>query len=161
LQGRSPQVGLAFQDPLLESQLTVLDNVLLPIEVGGGRREAYVEAASRLISLFGLAGVAEHKPDALSEGMRQRVSLCRALIHNPQILLLDEPLGMLDAITRAQIVADLQRIWRSLRKTVLMITHNIEEGVFLADRVLVLSPRPSRVVAEVPSICLGPGPSRQ
>lgn len=149
LQGPSPQVGIAFQNPLLESPLTVLDNVLLPIEIGGGRREDYFEMARALMALFGLTAVAEQKPDELSEGVRQRISLCRALIHNPQILLLDEPFGMLDAMTRAQLVADLQRIWLALRNTVLMITHNIEEAVFLADRVLVLSPRPSRVVADI------------
>lgn len=147
--GPNPQVGIAFQNPLLKPERTVLDNILLPIEIGGGHPEAYMAAARKLMKVFGLGGVDDRRPGELSEGMQQRVSLCRALIHNPRILLLDEPFGMLDAMTRAQLNADLQRIWLALGKTVLMITHNIEEAVYLADRVVVLSPRPSRVVAEV------------
>src|SRR5699024_555696 len=98
----------------------------------------------------GLGGFEKSLPDQLSGGMQQRVSLCRALLHDPKILLMDEPFGALDAITRDQVQTDLQEIWLTQRKTVLFITHSIEEAVFLGDRVLVLSPRPGRVVDDIP-----------
>ena len=126
-----------------------MDNVLRPIEVGGGRREAYLGAAHRLIDLLGLDAVANRKAADLPPGMQQRASLCRALIYDPPILLLDEPFGALDRDTRTTMNAELQRIWLARRKTVLMITHNIEEAIYLADGVMVMSPRPGRIVAEV------------
>ena len=147
--GPSAEVGIVFQSALLMPWRSVLDNILLPIEVRGGRKSDHLQAARRLIDLVGLGGFAERRPFELSGGMQQRVGLCRALIHDPPILLLDEPFGALDAMTRETMNAELQRIWIERRKTVLLITHSIAEAVYLADRVLVMGPRPGRIVGEV------------
>ena len=141
VRGPTPRVGLAFQNPLLRPERSVLENILLPIEVAGGRKEFYVETARQLMALFGLSAVAGRKASELPDGMQQRVSLCRALIHDPQILLLDEVFQGLDEVTRTRLNADLQRVWLRLGKTVLAITHNIAEAVYLADRVLVMQAR--------------------
>lgn len=129
---------------------TVRANVTLPLEVDGlGKHEAR-RRAQALVDLVGLSGFEDAYPTQLSGGMAQRVALARALVHNPQLLLLDEPFGALDALTRERMGRELLRIWRAHRKTVVMVTHSVPEAVFLADRVLVLGPRPTSIAAEVP-----------
>ena len=149
VKGPSANVGVVFQSALLMPWRSVLDNILLQIEVRGLRKADYLEPARKLIDLVGLADFAHRRPYELSGGMQQRVGLCRALIHDPQILLMDEPFGALDAMTRETMNAELQRIWMERRKTVLLITHSIAEAVYLADRVLVMGARPGRVIGEV------------
>jgi NitT/TauT family transport system ATP-binding protein len=149
VKGASAKVGVVFQSALLMPWRSVLDNILLQIEVRGLRRADYIEPARKLIELVGLAEFVHRRPHELSGGMQQRVGLCRALIHDPPILLMDEPFGALDAMTRETMNAELQRIWMQRRKTVLLITHSIAEAVYLADRVLVMGPRPGRVIGEV------------
>ena len=147
--------GMAFQNPSLLPWRTVLDNVLLPLEVvkphrSRLRREraAYEAEARALLVLVGLAGFEHRFPWQLSGGMQQRASLCRALIHRPGLLLLDEPFGALDVFTREELWLVLQEVWRTRRPTVLLVTHDLREAVLLADRVLVMSARPGRIVAE-------------
>ena len=142
--------GIVFQNPVLPAWRSVLDNVLLPIDILRRDRRAYRPRAFELLKLVSLDGFQDRYPFELSGGMQQRVSLCRALIHDPAVLLMDEPFGALDAMTREEMNDELLRIWEETRKTVLFITHSISEAVYLADRVLVLSPRPSRITAEVP-----------
>jgi NitT/TauT family transport system ATP-binding protein len=149
VKGPNADVGIVFQSPLLMPWRSVLENILLQIEVRGLRKADYQDAALRLIELVGLKDFADRKPYELSGGMQQRVGLCRALIHDPEILLLDEPFGALDAMTRETMNAELQRIWMERRKTVMLITHSIAEAVYLADRVLVMGPRPGRIIGEV------------
>lgn len=149
VRGPSPSVGIVFQSPLLMPWRSVVENILLPIEIRGGRKSNYAETARRLIDLVGLTGFGDRRPYELSGGMQQRVGLCRALIHDPQILLMDEPFGALDAMTRESMNGELQRIWLERRKTVLLITHSIAEAVYLGDRVLVMGPRPGRIIGEV------------
>jgi len=149
VRGASADVGVVFQSPLLMPWRSVLDNILLQIEVRGLPKQNFVAAALELIALVGLQDFVHRRPYELSGGMQQRVGLCRALIHDPQILLMDEPFGALDAMTRETMNAELQRIWMERRKTVLLITHSIAEAVYLADRVLVMGPRPGRIVGEV------------
>ena len=149
VRGPNPAVGVVFQSPLLMPWRSVLDNILLPIEIRGDRPAKHAAAARALIELVGLSGFADRHPHELSGGMQQRVGLCRALVTDPPLLLMDEPFGALDAMTREQMNAELQRIWMERRKTVLLITHSISEAVYLADRVLVMSPRPGRIVEEV------------
>jgi NitT/TauT family transport system ATP-binding protein len=140
-----PKVGVVPQRDLLLYWRNVLDNVLLPIEMKGRRRKDYVGRANELLEQVGLAGVAAKYPSELSGGMRQRVAICRALVQEPGLLLMDEPFGALDALTREQMITDLQVMWLRLQNTVVFITHSIEEAVFLADRVIVMSPRPGRI----------------
>ena len=142
-------VGVVFQRDALLEWRTVLDNVLLQIDVRRLRRADYEPAARELLERVGLAGFENSYPWELSGGMRQRVSLCRGLIHNPSLLLMDEPFGALDALTREQMNLDLQRIWMETRKTMLFITHSIWEAIFLADHVLVMTPRPGRIAAVI------------
>src|SRR5262249_14233072 len=149
INGPTPSIGIVFQSPLLMAWRTVLENVLLQIEIRNLRVADYRAAAHDLIRLVGLEGFADAHPHQLSGGMQQRVGLCRALIHDPALLIMDEPFGALDALTREQMNAELQRIWIERRTTVLFITHSIAEAVFLADRVVVMSPRPGRIVGEV------------
>jgi NitT/TauT family transport system ATP-binding protein len=137
-------VGIVFQSDLLLDWRTVLGNVLIQFEMRG-LRGPHKERARALIASVGLGGFETKHPWELSGGMRQRVAICRALIHEPQLLLMDEPFGALDALTRAQLQIDLQNIWQSSRKTVVFVTHSIEEAVFLSDRVIVMTPRPGRV----------------
>jgi len=149
IDGPTPSIGIVFQSPLLMAWRTVLQNVLLQIEIRDLRVADYRAAARDLIRLVGLDGFEDAHPHQLSGGMQQRVGLCRALIHDPDLLIMDEPFGALDAMTRELMNAELQRIWIERRKTVLFITHSISEAVFLADRVLVMSPRPGRLVGEI------------
>ncbi len=149
IRGPTPSIGIVFQSPLLMAWRTVLENVLLQIEIRNLRVEDYRATARELIHLVGLDGFEDAHPHQLSGGMQQRVGLCRALIHDPDLLIMDEPFGALDAMTRELMNAELQRIWIERRKTVLFITHSISEAVYLADRVLVMSPRPGRLVGEV------------
>jgi NitT/TauT family transport system ATP-binding protein len=138
-------VGIVFQNPVLLEWRTALGNIMLQAEARKLDRTAAERRAYELLDSVGLKGF-EHKfPDQLSGGMRQRVSICRALIHNPPQLLMDEPFGALDALTRDQLVLDIQRIWNESRMTVLFITHSVPEAVFLSDRVIVMTPRPGRV----------------
>jgi len=147
--GPTPSVGVVFQSPLLMAWRSVLRNILLQVEIRGLPVERHTNTARDLVRLVGLDGFENALPHELSGGMQQRVGLCRALVHDPDLLLMDEPFGALDALTREQMNAELQRIWMERRKTVLFITHSITEAVFLADRVLVMSPRPGRISGEI------------
>jgi NitT/TauT family transport system ATP-binding protein len=139
-------VGIVFQESILLDWRDVLSNVMLQIEIRGMDRAAYEPVARNLLKATGLQGFENKKPYELSGGMRQRVSICRALVHDPPLLLMDEPFGALDALTREQISMDIQRVWMDKRKTALHITHSIPEAVLLADRVVVMGPRPGRIV---------------
>jgi NitT/TauT family transport system ATP-binding protein len=138
-------IGIVFQSPVLLAWRSALDNVLLQLEMRGLPRAAYRQRARELLASVGLAGFEDRLPHELSGGMRQRVSICRALINDPPLLLMDEPFGALDAITRDQLTLDLQRLWARTRKTVVFITHSILEAVFLSDRIVVMTPRPGRI----------------
>lgn len=140
------EVGFVFQKALLLHWRKVLKNVLLPIEILKLNTKIYAERAKELIELVGLKGFEEAYPNQLSGGMQQRVSIARALIHDPKLILMDEPFGALDAITREKMNFELMRIWSEAQKTIIFITHEINEAVFLSDRVVVLSGRPARVL---------------
>ena len=149
-----PKVGMVFQSAILLKWRTVLDNVLLPVELYGLKPADYRDRAHELLKLVGLDEFARKRPGELSGGMQQRASLCRALILDPPILLMDEPFGALDAMTRDDMNLELLRIWGEqrtgadgARKTVIFVTHSIPEACFLSDRVVVMSPRPGRVAA--------------
>jgi NitT/TauT family transport system ATP-binding protein len=139
------KIGIVFQSDLLLDWRTVLGNVLFQFEMRGESPRAFEGRARELIASVGLAGFEGKHPFELSGGMRQRVALCRALVHDPPLLLMDEPFGALDALTRDQLQVDLQRIWQESRKTVLFVTHSIPEAVFLSDRVVVMTPRPGQI----------------
>ena len=143
------EVGVVFQRDLLLSWRSVIDNVLLPIEIKRWSKSEYRPLAEDLLEKVGLGGFGKKHPAELSGGMRQRVAICRALIQQPGLLLMDEPFGALDALTREQMGYDVQKMWQEIRNTVLFITHSIDEAVFLADRVLVMSPRPGEVVRDL------------
>lgn len=138
-------VGIVFQEAVLLQWRTVLDNVLLPTEILGLNKAASRKRAMDLINLVGLGGFEKRFPRELSGGMQQRVSLCRALIHNPSVLLMDEPFAALDAMTREELGFELMRIWDNDKKTVIFVTHNITEAILLADRVVAMTPRPGRI----------------
>lgn len=148
--GPSPQVGLMFQDANLLPWRTIHENMALPLELAGVPRSERDRAITEMLPGLGLADFANAYPAELSGGMAQRVALGRVLLQEPAVLLLDEPFGALDAMTREQISLDLLRIWRSRHQTILMVTHDINEAILLSDRVLVLSPRPGQLVADVP-----------
>jgi NitT/TauT family transport system ATP-binding protein len=139
-------VGIVFQESILLDWRDVLSNVLLQVEIRRMDLATYEPVARHLLRATGLEGFERKKPYELSGGMRQRVSICRALVHDPPLLLMDEPFGALDALTREQISMDIQRLWMEKRKTAIHITHSIPEAVLLADRVVVMSPRPGRIV---------------
>lgn len=150
----SPDIGMVFQSPVLLKWRSVIDNVLLPIEILGKSRRAYRDQAMHLLERARIAEFARKYPRELSGGMQQRVAICRALVYGAKLLLMDEPFGALDALTRDHMNVELLRLWSQERKTTVLITHSIAEAVFLADRVLVMSDRPGRIVREVP-ILLG------
>jgi NitT/TauT family transport system ATP-binding protein len=149
IKGPRRDIGVVFQSPVLFPWRSVLDNVLLPVDVQGLDRERHRRIAMELLGLVGLSGFEGRFPWELSGGMQQRVAITRALIHDPAMLLMDEPFGALDAMTREHMNMELQRIWMERKKTVLFITHSIPEAVFLADRVLVMTPRPGRLADDV------------
>jgi NitT/TauT family transport system ATP-binding protein len=138
-------VGIVFQSPVLLEWRTAFGNVMLQAEARRMQRGEAERRARELLASVGLGGFEDKYPHELSGGMRQRVSICRALIHNPEHLLMDEPFGALDALTRDQLVLDLQSLWNERRMTVLFITHSVAEAVFLSDRVIVMTPRPGRI----------------
>jgi NitT/TauT family transport system ATP-binding protein len=143
--GPQTDVGIVFQSDVLLDWRTALDNVLLQVTIRKLPIDHYGDKALELLHSVGLQGFEHRYPYELSGGMRQRVSICRALVHNPRILLMDEPFGALDALTREQMQEDLQALWMTERKTVVFITHSIPEAVFLSDRVVVMTHRPGQV----------------
>ncbi|MGJ4886393.1 MULTISPECIES: ABC transporter ATP-binding protein [unclassified Bradyrhizobium] len=146
--GPSRKVGVVFQAANLLPWMTVRDNVGLPLRVGGKHAPAG-DRIERLLAVTGLGDFGDKYPYELSGGMQQRAGICRALARDPEILLMDEPFGALDALTRERLNLELQRIWQENRKTVLLITHSISEAIFLADRVIVMSARPGRILADL------------
>jgi NitT/TauT family transport system ATP-binding protein len=146
VRGPYTDLGIVFQDPVLLDWRSVIDNVLLQIEIRGMDKARYRARALELLELVGLSGFENRNPYELSGGMRQRVSIVRALVHDPPLLLMDEPFGALDALARDQLNLDLQNIWLGSNKTVFFVTHSISESVFLSDRVVVMSPRPGKIV---------------
>jgi NitT/TauT family transport system ATP-binding protein len=146
----SREIGMMFQSPVLLPWRTNLDNVLLPIEVFGLERGRYVERARELLAAVGLQDFVDRYPWELSGGMQQRVAICRMLLYDPLVLLMDEPFGALDELSREFMNMELLRVWEARRKTVLFVTHSISEAVLLSDVVVVMSPRPGRVAELVP-----------
>ncbi len=144
--GAPEGLGFVFQRDVLFDWRTILANILLPIEFAGLPVKQYVPRARELLATFGLEGFENRRPWELSGGMRQRTAICRALMNDPQLLLMDEPFGALDALTRDELNVELQRIWEKSQKTVLFVTHSIAEAVFLSDRVVVMKSRPGRIV---------------
>jgi NitT/TauT family transport system ATP-binding protein len=141
----TPLTAMVFQEHALLPWRTVLDNVLLPVEMLRRRRADYEGRAHALLAMAGLDDFAATLPHELSGGMKQRVAICRALVHDPALLLMDEPFSALDAMTRDQMGLELLRIWEVHKKTVVFVTHSIREAVFLSDRVLVMTPRPATI----------------
>lgn len=148
--GPRRDIGIVFQTPLLFDWRTILDNVLLPVDVQKLGREKYTEPAKDLLKLVGLKDFEKHYPKQLSGGMQQRVGIARALVHDPSMLLMDEPFGALDAMTREKMNVELKRIWAAQNKTIIFITHSIPEAVFLGERVVVMTPRPGRIADTIP-----------
>jgi NitT/TauT family transport system ATP-binding protein len=146
VRGPHPSVGVVFQSPVLPAWRNTLQNIMLQVEVRGLKKDEYMPRALELIDLVGLKGFENSLPYQLSGGMQQRVSICRALIHDPPLLLMDEPFGALDALTREQMNLELQRIWMDRNKTILFITHSIPEAIFLSDKVVLMSTRPGRIL---------------
>jgi len=142
-------VGVVFQTPILLPWRSVLDNVLLPIEFLNLPRKNFIERAYALLKMVKLEDFAGALPRQLSGGMRQRVSICRALINDPGTLLMDEPFSALDAFTRDEMSVDLLRIWQTYQKTIIFVTHSIREAVFLSDRIFVLGKRPATIIDEI------------
>jgi NitT/TauT family transport system ATP-binding protein len=138
-------IGIVFQSPVLMEWRNVMKNILIQAEVRHMDMEGSKTRARGLLQLVGLAGFENHRPYELSGGMQQRVAICRALIHDPPLLLMDEPFGALDNLTREQLTLDFQHIWMETRKTVFFVTHNILEAVFLSDRVVGMTPRPGSI----------------
>ena len=147
--GEQPSIGMVFQQANLMPWRTVIENIKLPLEVQNVNDAIARSKAQEMIELVGLQGFEDSLPRDLSGGMAQRVAIARALIHDPDLLLLDEPFGSLDALTRERMWTELSRIWQARQKTVIMVTHSINESLFLADRVLVLTQRPGKIKLEV------------
>jgi NitT/TauT family transport system ATP-binding protein len=145
-----PDVGIVFQHPVLLPWRTVLDNVLFSADMLGLGRDRYRTRALELLALSGLAGFETRLPRELSGGMQQRVAICRALLPDPSLLLMDEPFGALDAMTREELGLELLRIWEARRKTILFVTHSIPEAILLADKVVVMTPGPGRIARVIP-----------
>jgi NitT/TauT family transport system ATP-binding protein len=145
--GPPDNVGIVFQSPVLLAWRRVLENIMLQIDMRHLSRAQYLPKAHALLEMTGLEEFAQKYPWELSGGMQQRASICRALVHDPAVLLMDEPFGALDAMTREKMNLELQRIWYETKKTVMLITHSIPEAVFLADRVLVMTERPGAIAA--------------
>jgi len=143
--GPGPDVGIVFQAPVLLPWRTIMENVLLPSQIRGTITPAVKEHALKLLALVGLEGFDKRYPYELSGGMQQRAAIVRALVHDPRLLLMDEPFGALDAMTREQMNVEVLRIWAASKKTVIFVTHSIVESVFLSDRVFVMTPRPGRL----------------
>lgn len=143
--GPVTDIGIVFQAPVLLEWRTILDNVLVQIELRGLPKNAYRDRALQLLDSVGLRDFADRYPDELSGGMRQRAAIVRALIHEPPLLLMDEPFGALDALTREQMRLDLEDLWLSKPMTVVFVTHSVDEAILLSDRVVVMSPRPGQV----------------
>ncbi|WBC07746.1 ABC transporter ATP-binding protein [Micromonospora sp. WMMA1947] len=148
-----PEVGMVFQAPTLLPWRTIFDNVMVPAEIQRLDPRRHRERAQQLLDMVGLNGFEQKYPHELSGGMQQRAGICRALVHDPAVLLMDEPFGALDAMTREYMNVELLRIWQESNQTIVLVTHSIPEAVFLSDRVVVLSPRPGRI-AEVLDIDL-------
>ncbi|MEU4593099.1 ABC transporter ATP-binding protein [Micromonospora aurantiaca (nom. illeg.)] len=148
-----PEVGMVFQAPTLLPWRTIFDNVMVPAEIQRLDPRRHRERAQQLLEMVGLNGFEQKYPHELSGGMQQRAGICRALVHDPAVLLMDEPFGALDAMTREYMNVELLRIWQESNQTIVLVTHSIPEAVFLSDRVVVLSPRPGRI-AEVLDIDL-------
>lgn len=146
LKGPPDNLGVVFQRDVLLDWRSILDNVLLTVELQGLPRARYKERALALLQRFGLGGFEHRFPWELSGGMRQRASICRALLSDPELLLMDEPFGALDAMTRDDLNIELARIWQESRKTLLFITHSIAEAVFLSDRVVMMGKAPGKIV---------------
>jgi NitT/TauT family transport system ATP-binding protein len=146
----SGRIGFVFQEPTLMPWATVRDNVYLPLRLGGERRDAAAARIAETLAAVGLEGIADAYPRELSGGMRMRVSIARALITAPRLLLLDEPFAALDELTRFKLNEDLLHLWQRHHWTVIFVTHSIFESVFLSSRIVVMAPRPGRVVAEIP-----------
>ena len=144
--GHQPKIGMVFQQPNLMPWRTVMDNIKLPLEIEDAKAQTKVQ---EMIDLVGLNGFENTYPRDLSGGMAQRVGLARGLIHNPDLLLLDEPFASLDALTRERMWTELSNIWQAKQTTVIMVTHSINESLFLADRVLVLTQRPGKIKLDV------------
>ena len=149
----SRDVGVVFQAPVLLPWRTILENVLFPIEIRTGQPKQYRDRAMELLEMAGLRGFDGRYPHELSGGMQQRAAIVRALVQDPRVLLMDEPFGALDAMTREQMNMELLRIWSKFKKTVVFVTHSIPESVLLSDKVVVMTPRPGRI-AEVIQIDL-------
>jgi NitT/TauT family transport system ATP-binding protein len=143
--GPQTDLGIVFQSPVLLDWRNVLENVLIQIELRGMPVDDYRARAERLLADVGLQDFMNRRPRELSGGMRQRVAIVRALIHEPPLLMMDEPFGALDALTREQMRIDLEKLWLAQRHTLIFITHGIAEAVALADRVVVMTPRPGRI----------------
>jgi NitT/TauT family transport system ATP-binding protein len=146
ISGPPPNLGVVFQRDTLADWRNVLENVLLVSEFRGLDRKICEARARELLTLFGLSEFMHRQPWELSGGMRQRAAICRALVDDPSLLLMDEPFGALDAMTRDQLNVELQRIWLNRQKTLLFITHSIAEAVFLSDRVVMMSQKPGRII---------------
>ncbi|MEP4378437.1 MAG: ABC transporter ATP-binding protein [Alphaproteobacteria bacterium] len=147
--GPREDIGIMFQDPTLLPWKSAIENVMFPYRVFKRPPDDLRVRAEALLDQVGLHGFYDHKPGQLSGGMRQRVAICRALIYEPELLLMDEPFSALDAITRDEMNAVLMRMWESYHKTALFVTHSIREAVFLSDRVLVMSSRPGRIIEDI------------